>query len=139
LTLCVAPLTNAAMSSVPQKQTGIASAVNNALSRLSGLVSVSLLALVLAHGFSAHLSVLLARSGLPVEGTKQIEANRVRLHDIPIPPGLSQSQRAQVAAMVDSAFLAGFRSVMWACAISAWMGGLAVLILLPRKPPNPTL
>jgi EmrB/QacA subfamily drug resistance transporter len=136
LTLCVAPLTNAVMSSVSQKQTGIASAVNNALSRLSGLVAVSLLALVLAHGFSARLSVLLAQSGLPVDASKQIEANRARLHDIPVPAGLSQPQRAQVAAMLDSAFLAGFRSVMWACAISAWVGGLAVLILLPRKLPN---
>ena len=56
MTLCVAPLTNAVMSSVPQTQTGIASAVNNALSRLAGLVAVSLLALVLAHGFVSSLT-----------------------------------------------------------------------------------
>jgi hypothetical protein len=134
LTLCVSPLTNAVMSSVPQKQTGIASAVNNALSRLSGLVAVSLLALVLAHGFTTRLSTQLAHSGLPADVIRQIQANRARLHDIPIPASLPPPQKAQLAAMLDSAFLAGFRSVMWACAISAWAGGLAVLILLPRKP-----
>jgi EmrB/QacA subfamily drug resistance transporter len=138
LTLCVSPLTNAVMSSVPGKQTGIASAVNNALSRLSGLVAVSLLALVLARGFSARLTTQLAHSGLPAEVTNQIEANRSLLHDIPIPPSLPLAQRVQVAAMLDEAFLAGFRSVMWACAISAWAGGLAVLILLPRQAPNPS-
>jgi EmrB/QacA subfamily drug resistance transporter len=137
LTLCVSPLTNAVMSSVPQKQTGIASAVNNALSRLSGLVAVSLLALLLAHGFSARLSTQLANSGLPDEVRNQIEANRARLHDIPIASSLSAPQKAEVAVMLDQAFLAGFRSVMWACALSAWAGSLAVLILLPRRP-NPT-
>ncbi len=67
MTLCVAPLTNAVMSSVPPTQTGIASAVNNALSRLAGLLAVSLLALVLAHGFVSSLTSQLAHSTLPSE------------------------------------------------------------------------
>jgi EmrB/QacA subfamily drug resistance transporter len=133
LTLCVAPLTNAVMSSVPENQTGIASAVNNALSRLAGLVAVSLLALVLAHGFVASLTAQLAQSGLPAEARAQMLNNQARLHDIPVPATLTQQQHAQAAAMIDSAFLAGFRSVMLACALSTWAGGLAVLLLLPRR------
>jgi EmrB/QacA subfamily drug resistance transporter len=131
MTLCVAPLTNAVMSSVPATQTGIASAVNNALSRLAGLVAVSLLAVVLAHGFVVSLTTQLAHSGLPVEAREQMLANQARLHDIPIPPSLTQPQRAQAARLLDKAFLAGFRLVMLACAFSAWCGGLAVLWLLP--------
>jgi EmrB/QacA subfamily drug resistance transporter len=136
MTLCVAPLTNAVMSSVTENQTGIASAVNNALSRLAALVSVSLLALLLAHGFVASLTVQLAHSGLPVEVRTQFLNNRARLHDIPIPAGLSPPQRARAASLLDGAFLAGFRLVMLACAISSWSGGLAVLLLLPRSSPN---
>jgi EmrB/QacA subfamily drug resistance transporter len=132
MTLCVAPLTNAVMSSVPESQTGIASAVNNALSRLAGLVAVSLLALVLAHGFVASLRAQLAHSTLPVKVRVQMLANQAHLHDIPIPPGLSQPQRAQVALLLDQAFLAGFHSVMLACAFSAWSGALAVLLLLRK-------
>ena len=119
----------------PETQTGIASAVNNALSRLAGLVAVSLLALLLAHGFVANLTAQLAHSSLPAEVREQMLANQARLHDIPIPAGLPQSQRAQAAALLDQAFLAGFRSVMLACAISAWCGGLAVLLLLPKSTP----
>jgi EmrB/QacA subfamily drug resistance transporter len=132
MTLCVAPLTNAVMSSVPETQTGIASAVNNALSRLAGLVAVSLLALVLAHGFAASLGAQLAHSGLPVEARNQMLADQARLHDIPISPRLTQPLHAQAVLLLDQAFLAGFRSAMLACAISAWSGGLAVLLLLPR-------
>jgi len=134
MTLCVAPLTNAVMSSVPPTQTGIASAVNNALSRLAGLLAVSLLALVLAHGFVSSLSEQLARSILPSEVRAQMLANQARLHDIPIPPTLSQPQRAQAAHLLDQAFLAGFHSVMLACAFSAWAGGLLVFLLLPKPP-----
>ncbi len=132
MTLCVAPLTNAVMSSVPETQTGIASAVNNALSRLAGLVAVSLLAWVLAHGFVASLRAQLAHSSLPVAVRAQMLANQAHLHDIPIPPGLTPPQRAQAALMLDQAFLAGFRQVMLACACSAWSGALAVLLLLRK-------
>jgi Na+/melibiose symporter-like transporter len=132
MTLCVAPLTNAVMSSVPETQTGIASAVNNALSRLAGLLAVSLIALLLAHGFVASLSAQLADSSLPAEARKQMLANQARLHDIPIPASLRQPQRVEAARLLDQAFLAGFHSVMLACAISAWGGGLGVLLLLPR-------
>jgi EmrB/QacA subfamily drug resistance transporter len=136
MTLCVAPLTYAVMSSVAENQTGIASAVNNALSRLAGLVAVSLLALLLAHGFVASLTAQLAHSGLPVEVRAQFLNNRARLHDIPIPASLPPGQRAQAVALLDGAFLAGFRLVMLACAVSSWSGGLAVLLLLPKSSPT---
>ncbi len=131
MTLCVAPLTNAVMSSVAENQTGIASAVNNAISRLAALVAVSLLALLLANGFEANLTARLAHSGLPVEVRAQFQNDRARLHDIPVPASLPPGQRAQAAALLDGAFLAGFRLVMLACAISSWSGGLAVFLLLP--------
>jgi hypothetical protein len=134
MTLCVAPLTNAVMSSVPPTQTGIASAVNNALSRLAGLLAVSVLALVLAHGFVSSLTSQLANSTLPSEVRGQMLANQARLHDIPIPPTLPQPQRLLAEHFLDQAFLAGFHSVMLACALSAWAGGLLVLLLLPKSP-----
>jgi EmrB/QacA subfamily drug resistance transporter len=133
LTLAVAPLTNAVMSSVPPTQTGIASAVNNAISRLAALLAVSVLALVLAHGFVATLKAQLAHSTLPLPTQQLMWANRARLHDIPLPATLTPEQREQAAWLLDQSFLAGFRSVMLVCAFSAWAGGAAVLLLLPKS------
>ncbi|WP_224786192.1 MFS transporter [Microbacterium caowuchunii] len=48
LTLTVAPLTSAVLSAVPAERSGIASAVNNAVARVAGLVSVALLGVVVA-------------------------------------------------------------------------------------------
>jgi EmrB/QacA subfamily drug resistance transporter len=132
LTLAVSPLTNAVMSSVPPTQTGIASAVNNAISRLAALLAVSVLALVLTHGFVTTLRAHLASSTLPVQAQQQMWTHRARLHDIPLPTGLIPEQRDQAERLLDQAFLAGFRSVMLVCAFSAWGGGVAVLLLLPQ-------
>ena len=133
MTCAVAPLTTAVMSSVPESSAGIASAVNNAMSRLAGLIAVSLLSLVLAHGFAATLDARLRHSELSAEVRAELIANRSHLHGEPIPAGLTPDQRAEVASLLDLAFLSGFRSVMFACAAGAWAGALAVLVLL-RKP-----
>jgi EmrB/QacA subfamily drug resistance transporter len=133
LTLAVAPLTNAVMSSVPPTQTGIASAVNNATSRLAALLAVSVLALVLTHGFVATLRAQLGHSTLPVQAQQQMWTNRARLHDIPLPPRLTPGQLNQAAWLLDQSFLAGFRAVMLVCAFSAWAGGVTVLLLLPKS------
>jgi EmrB/QacA subfamily drug resistance transporter len=133
VTLAVAPLTNAVMSSVPAEKTGVASAVNNALSRLAGLLAVSVLVFVLAHGFSVRLANELGKSSLPVAARQQMTANQARLHDAPIPSGLTQAQHAEAAGMLDRSFFAGYRTVMLWCAVSAWLGGLAVVALLRRR------
>jgi len=133
ITLAVAPLTNAVMSSVLESDTGIASAVNNAVSRLAGLLAVSLLSLVLAHGFTAHLRAQLQQSSLPVETRGQLIANRSRLRDTPIPAALTREQQIEAASILDHAFLSGFRLVMLACATASWSGALAVIVLLRKR------
>jgi EmrB/QacA subfamily drug resistance transporter len=132
LTLCVAPLTTAVMSSVPEEKAGVASAVNNTVSRLASLVAVSLLALVLVHGFNATLRTRLDHSTLSADAREEIYANRARLHDAPIPASLPAQQHEEAASMLDRAFLNGFRLVMLACAGGSWLGALAMLFVLPR-------
>jgi EmrB/QacA subfamily drug resistance transporter len=133
LTLGVAPLTTAVMSSVPEAKTGVASAVNNALSRLAGLVAVSVLVFVLAHGFSSRFGHELERSSLPVAARQQMSAQQARLHDTPIPDGVTQAQHAEAAGMLDRSFFAGYRTAMLWCAAGCWLGALAVVVLLRRR------
>jgi EmrB/QacA subfamily drug resistance transporter len=128
MTLAVAPLTTAVMSSVPEPETGVASAVNNTLSRLAALLAIPLLSLALTHGFDVNLTMELHRVNIPVEARNQIAANHARLHDTPIPDNLTAEQKADVASLIDRSFLVGFRLVMLACATTAWLGSLTVLL-----------
>jgi hypothetical protein len=50
-----------------------------------------------------------------------------------IPGGLTPEQRNEAASALDRSFLAGFRLIMFACTACAWIGPLAVIVLL-RKP-----
>ena len=59
-------------------------------SRLAGLVAVSVLVFVLAHGFGSRLGRELGRSNLPAAAQQQMTAEQARLHDTPIPCGLSR-------------------------------------------------
>jgi EmrB/QacA subfamily drug resistance transporter len=52
--LLVSPLSAAVMTAVPDSQTGIASAINNTVARLSGLFAIASLGGVISHVFASH-------------------------------------------------------------------------------------
>lgn len=72
LSMTVAPLTSAVLSAVHSKQAGIASAVNNAVSRIAGLVAIAAIGVVTGsqltlegfHRGVIAMAVLLAAGGL---------------------------------------------------------------------------
>jgi len=65
LSITVAPLTAAILGAISEKQSGIGSAVNNAVSRVAGLVAVALIGLIIGEtmdlaGFQRGLVVTAA-------------------------------------------------------------------------------
>lgn len=55
LSMTVAPLTAAILGDIPSRDAGIASAVNNALARIAGLVAVAVIGVVILAQFSASI------------------------------------------------------------------------------------
>jgi EmrB/QacA subfamily drug resistance transporter len=80
LTLTVAPLTATVLDCVPESQAGIASAVNNAVARIAGLVATAAAGSVLAAHFAGRLQQILpGRPSSGPERTAILAAERLTL------------------------------------------------------------
>jgi hypothetical protein len=124
MAVSVAPLTTTVMGAVEGNHAGVASGINNAVSRCAGLLAVAVLGILMVGLFGRGLDRRLAASALPPPARTALAAGREKLAALPIPAGLPAPVKAEVQAAVDHAFLDGFRGVMLTAA------GLAVLASL---------
>jgi hypothetical protein len=99
------------MNSVGEERAGIASGINNAVSRLAAVLAIALFAIVILGSFNRHLSRDLAEMNISSETRQEIDAQRIKLAAMRVP--------AEVRPSVDKSFVAGFRLVML---ISAGLG-----------------
>jgi EmrB/QacA subfamily drug resistance transporter len=131
--ITVAPLTAAVMGSVDSRHAGLASGINNAVSRTASLLAVAALGVALVARFNQVLDADLAGRGLPPAALAVAAAERVRLVGADF-SSLAPHLRDTLRVAFDGAYVAGFRAVMLICAGLAAAGGLAAgwLVETPR-------
>ncbi len=110
MSLVIAPLTTTVMNSVGANRAGIASGVNNAVSRTAGLLAVAVLNLVVIAVFAHALATTLATSPIDPALRRALLAEASRLANAPIPSGTSPADASLARHALDSAFVAGFRA-----------------------------
>ena len=112
-----APLTTTVMGAVESQQAGLASGINNAVSRSAALVSVAVLSIVALSAFASGLDERLAQLRIAPPLRALLEAQRTKLGGIQIPAEVGgQVYRTLQRALADS-FVSGFRMVM----LIAWL------------------
>jgi hypothetical protein len=132
MTLSVAPLTATVMNSVPQEENGVASGVNNALSRIAGLLAVAVLGAVLQGTFSKKLSAELNNSKLDVAQRAELYAQRNKLNEARLATASVDAQTEAKGAL-NAAFIAGFRRVMDISATGCVAGAIIVAFMIRRS------
>lgn len=132
MAVSIAPLTTVVMSAVGARQAGLASGVNNAVSRVAGLVAVAAFGIVLSLAFERGLSTRLAELALPPDVPERIRASANRLGALEPPPGLGAQGAAAVRTAVAHAFVGGFRLVMTLAAALAAAAALTAALTLGR-------
>jgi EmrB/QacA subfamily drug resistance transporter len=134
MAISVAPLTTTVMGAVEERHAGIASGINNAVSRCAGLLAIAVLGILMLGLFSRGLDRRLSRSDLPPAARTVMAAQRERLAALEIPAGLAEPARARARSAVDGAFLDGFRGVMLTAAGLALLASLsAAWLISPRQ------
>jgi EmrB/QacA subfamily drug resistance transporter len=144
MSVTVAPLTTAVMGSVDQAHAGVASGVNNAVSRAAGLLAIAVLGLVVASIFTSQLTGLLAALPISPELRHVMAVQASKLAGAQIPAGTSAATSAALRHAIDQAFLAGFRAAMLIGAGLAAASAIAAGLLIDgpvdaaAKPPTQT-
>jgi predicted MFS family arabinose efflux permease len=130
MAISVAPLTTTVMGAVEERHAGIASGINNAVSRCAGLLAIAVFGILMQGLFGRGLDRRLAQADLPPQARTAIEAQRQRLAAVEIPAGLGEPARTQARTTVDRAFLDGFRGVMLTAAGLALLAALSAAWLI---------
>jgi EmrB/QacA subfamily drug resistance transporter len=120
LAITVAPLTTVVMNSVAEERAGTASGINNATSRVAGVLAIAVLGIVMVAAFAYSLGGSLAMLHLDSAVAHDLEASVDRLGGLDAPAGLASQTAEGVRGAITGAFVFGFRIIMAVCA------GLAV-------------
>jgi EmrB/QacA subfamily drug resistance transporter len=134
----VAPLTTAVMGSVESRHAGLASGINNAVARTAGLLAVAGLGVLLRWRFDRVLDEELDAMALRSSVRSIVDAQRAQLAGADL-AGIEPATRAALRRIFDDAYVAGFRSTMFACAGLAAAGALLALTLIApsrARPPH---
>src|SRR5947199_7795441 len=89
MAISVAPLTTAVMGAVEASHAGIASGINNAVSRTAGLLAIAVMGIVVLAVFNSNLDSHLATLHLTPSVRHLIDVQRIKLAGIQIPAEMS--------------------------------------------------
>jgi EmrB/QacA subfamily drug resistance transporter len=133
MSLVIAPLTTTAMNSVEGSHSGLASGVNNAVSRSAGLLAIPLLGIFVSLAFSTTLDAQSMNLDLSPQARHQLMAEKVDLGAAKVPDGVSGETAVDVKQAVAESFVAGFRVAMAAAAILALASAGAAALIIEGK------
>jgi len=133
MAVSVAPLTTAVMSSVDLDRTGTASGINNAVSRVAGVLAVAVLGVVMVAAFAHSLRVSLASHRIDPSIVSELEENATKLGELDAPSNQDRETRATVRAAIAQSFVFGFRIIMLLCAALAVASAAVAWRMIPSR------
>ncbi len=124
-------LTNTVMGAVEARHAGLASGVNNAVSRIAALLSVAVLNIVFLMVFTSSLEGNLALLNLPPGLQQQIMAQSTKLGAILIPAGTTTQIHTALTQSIAQAFVTSFQVIMFIAIGLALVSSLIAWLTVP--------
>jgi hypothetical protein len=131
MAVSVAPLTTTVMNSVAETRAGVASGINNAVSRVAGMLAIAVLGIVMLREFNHTLDMELSDS--PSSIRQSLDQQRAKLAGADLPQNIPPAVRAELRDAIDRSFVAGFRAVMFAGALLAAGGAICARCLIKAE------
>jgi EmrB/QacA subfamily drug resistance transporter len=127
MAITVAPLTTAVMGAVDQARAGIASAINNAVSRLAGLLAVAVFGIVLSSVFDREMDRRVV--DLPGDVRHAVDAQRDELAG-------AETSDPRARRDIQESFVAGYRRVLVDAALLAIASSIGASLLIEQRRPS---
>jgi len=135
MAITVAPLTTTVMTAVGEEQAGVASGINNAVSRTAGLLAIAVFGVMMLHTFSQTLASRMNELQLDDRVRHSVYEERVKLAGLEVPSDIDSATREQLKAAVAAAFVRGFRVIMFTAAALALASAASSWILIRKSRP----
>jgi len=132
MSIFITPLTATVMSSVPGDFVGVASGINNAVSRVAAVLAVAGLGVVVASQFQAGLSSRDSHLNLPAVARIALVKGAGNLANDPIPASLPASQRRAVRRAITDSYVGAFRWAILTCAVLCFLSSTVSALLIGR-------
>ncbi len=126
MAISIAPLTTVVMNSVASEHVGAASGVNNAVSRIAGLLAIAMLGLVMTIVFNHQLVARLNASSIPDAVQQQVRSQSAQFANIKI-------NDASAHHLVQESFIDGYRVVIWISVILSLTSSLSAAIFIRKE------
>ena len=133
MAIAVAPLTTTVMNSVKSSHAGIASGVNNAVSRTAGLLAIAVFGLIMFYVFNGCLDRRLDQLTVSPEIRQFLNQQRINLAAAEVPASAGEDTRLAIKQAIDECFVSGFRRVMLTGAVLAFASALAAWLLIRTR------
>ncbi len=131
--ITVAPLTTAVMGSVSQHEAGVASGVNNAVTRSAQGLAVAVMGGLALVVFANTLTTRVAASGIPPADQQQIQQSANKLGNTDIPADLDAQAQASVKQAIQLSFVDTFRLIMDIGVGLALLSALSAVVLVENR------
>jgi EmrB/QacA subfamily drug resistance transporter len=138
MTISVAPLATTVMNAVGKSWVGVASGVNNAVSRTAALIAVAALGLVMLHVFNNRLDRRLSGIAVSDDIHHALDAQRVKLAGAVVPANLDPAVQKTLRQAINQSFVSGFRAVLLISVALAVLSALVGWLLIRGTSVAPT-
>jgi len=133
MALTMAPLSATVMAAVPAARSGLASGMNSAVSRLSGVLAVAVLGAVALASFSHALETRAGSLDLPEPARVALVAQAARFGAAQPPAGFTPAQQEWAASAIRGSLVDAFRRVCLVSAAFCAAGALIAGVTMPAR------
>lgn len=129
----VAPLTTTVMNAVKADRAGVASGINNAVSRTAGLLSIAVLGIVMLSTFNHQLDRHISSRDLTAAVGYSLDSQRTKLAAAQVPPTLEPATQQALKEAINESFVSAFRVVMVLAVGLALLSAASAWLLIEGK------